>query len=110
MRLTPILGEIASKVAMKMRELGRSRQVLCITHLPQVAATASSHYVVNKEISQKRARTKLSEATGKAREEKSRECLRHLGVRDGACTRTLGRAIVDRSFLWRLPLEDEELD
>ena len=69
-------GEIASKVAMKMRELGRSRQVLCITHLPQVAATASSHYVVNKEISQKRARTKLSEATGQSpRGGKSRECL-----------------------------------
>ena len=34
-------GEIASKVAKKMRTLGRSRQVLCITHLPQVAAAAS---------------------------------------------------------------------
>ncbi len=31
-------GEIAAKVGQKMRELGRSRQVLCITHLPQVAA------------------------------------------------------------------------
>ena len=69
-------GEIASKVAMKMRELGRSRQVLCITHLPQVAATASTHYVVNKEIRQKRARTKLTQATGKAREE---EIARMLG-------------------------------
>ena len=69
-------GEIASKVAMKMRALGRSRQVLCITHLPQVAATASSHYVVNKEISKKRARTNLSRATGKVREE---EIARMLG-------------------------------
>ena len=43
-------GEIAAKVAMKMRELGRSRQVLCITHLPQVAAAASSQFVVKKEM------------------------------------------------------------
>jgi len=69
-------GEIASKVGMKMRELGRSRQVLCITHLPQVAAAASSHFVVTKEIKDKRTRTFLVEASGKSREE---EIARMLG-------------------------------
>jgi DNA repair protein RecN (Recombination protein N) len=69
-------GEIAAKVAMKMRELGRSRQVLCITHLPQVAAAASSQFVVKKEINDKSTRIFLSEATGKSREE---EIARMLG-------------------------------
>ena len=69
-------GEIAAKVAMKMRELGRSRQVLCITHLPQVAAAASSQFVVKKEIKDGRTRTFLAEATGKYREE---EIARMLG-------------------------------
>ncbi len=69
-------GGIASKVGMKMRELGRSRQVLCITHLPQVAAAASSQFVVTKEIKDKRTRTYLVEANGKSREE---EIARMLG-------------------------------
>ena len=59
-----------------MRELGRSRQVLCITHLPQVAAAASSQFVVTKEIKDKRTRTCLVEATGRSREE---EIARMLG-------------------------------
>ena len=69
-------GGIASKVGMKMRELGRSRQVLCITHLPQVAAAASSQFVVTKEIKDKRTRTYLVEASGRSREE---EIARMLG-------------------------------
>ena len=69
-------GEIASKVGAKMRELGRSRQVLCITHLPQVAAAASSQFVVTKEFKDERARTLLVEATGGSREE---EIARMLG-------------------------------
>jgi DNA repair protein RecN (Recombination protein N) len=69
-------GGIASKVGMKMSELGRSRQVLCITHLPQVAAAASSQFVVTKEIRDKRTRTCLVEANGKSREE---EIARMLG-------------------------------
>jgi DNA repair protein RecN (Recombination protein N) len=69
-------GGVASKVGMKMRELGRSRQVICITHLPQVAAAASSQFVVTKEIRDKRTRTNLVEANGKSREE---EIARMLG-------------------------------
>jgi DNA repair protein RecN (Recombination protein N) len=69
-------GEIALKVGMKMRELGRSRQVLCITHLPQVAAAASSQFVVTKELTDKRTRTSLVAAVGGSREE---EIARMLG-------------------------------
>jgi DNA repair protein RecN (Recombination protein N) len=43
-------GETANAVAEKIRQIAQKRQVLCITHLPQVAAPASAHYVATKEI------------------------------------------------------------
>jgi len=69
-------GELAAKVGKKMRELGQSRQVLCITHLPQVAAAASSQFVVTKEVKDARTRTLLDETKDKSREE---EIARMLG-------------------------------
>jgi DNA repair protein RecN (Recombination protein N) len=52
-------GEIATKVAGKMRELGLGHQVLCITHLPQVAAYASSQFLVEKSVNDGRTGTTL---------------------------------------------------
>ncbi len=69
-------GEIAAKVGQKMRALGRSRQVLCITHLPQVAAAAACQFVVSKQVKDNRTRTQLDETTGESREE---EIARMLG-------------------------------
>jgi len=43
-------GDIATKIGGKMRELGRSHQIFCITHLPQVASAAPTHFVVTKDI------------------------------------------------------------
>jgi len=42
-------GETANAVGQKMKQIAQKRQVLCITHLPQVAAPASAHYVVTKQ-------------------------------------------------------------
>jgi DNA repair protein RecN (Recombination protein N) len=42
-------GETAHAVGEKMRHLGKHRQVLCVTHLPQVAAQAQAHFEVTKE-------------------------------------------------------------
>ncbi|HRO27379.1 MAG TPA: DNA repair protein RecN, partial [Luteimonas sp.] len=41
-------GAIAEIVGQKLRALGDSRQVLCVTHLPQVAAQGHAHYRVSK--------------------------------------------------------------
>ncbi|MBA3881410.1 MAG: DNA repair protein RecN [Chthoniobacterales bacterium] len=69
-------GEIANAVGAKMRGLAADHQVLCITHLPQVAAAASNHFVVTKEVTAGRTRSDLREVTSKARRE---EIARMLG-------------------------------
>lgn len=43
-------GETANAVGEKMKQIATKRQVLCITHLPQVAAPADAHYVVTKQV------------------------------------------------------------
>jgi DNA repair protein RecN (Recombination protein N) len=43
-------GETAHTVGVKMKQIAARRQVLCITHLPQVAAPADAHYVVTKQV------------------------------------------------------------
>jgi DNA repair protein RecN (Recombination protein N) len=73
---TNVGGEIAHAVGVKMRTLGQDHQVICITHLPQVAATASSHFVVTKDVARGRTFSNLHEVTGKARQE---EIARMLG-------------------------------
>ena len=45
---TGISGRTAQLVSEKMAEISRSRQVLCITHLPQIAAMADAHYLIEK--------------------------------------------------------------
>jgi DNA repair protein RecN (Recombination protein N) len=45
---TGIGGGIAEVVGQQLRQLGTNRQVLCVTHLPQVASKAHSHYKVTK--------------------------------------------------------------
>jgi DNA repair protein RecN (Recombination protein N) len=73
---TNVGGEIAHAVGAKMQTLGREHQVICITHLPQVAATASSHFVVTKEVVRGRTYSQLREVSGKARQQ---EIARMLG-------------------------------
>ena len=44
-----ISGQIGTAVAVKMRQIAKNHQVLCITHLPQIAAYANQQYLVYKE-------------------------------------------------------------
>jgi DNA repair protein RecN (Recombination protein N) len=73
---TNVGGEIAHAVGAKMLTLGHDHQLICITHLPQVAAIASSHFVVSKDVSRGRTFSNLREVTGKMRQE---EIARMLG-------------------------------
>jgi DNA repair protein RecN (Recombination protein N) len=47
---TGISGEAARQVGAIMKELANARQVLCITHQPQIAGKADAHYLVYKEV------------------------------------------------------------
>jgi len=71
-------GEIAHTVGATMKTLGTRHQVLAITHLPQVAATAAAHFVVTKEFRDGRTVSQLAEVAGAARVE---EIARMLGGR-----------------------------
>src|SRR5882762_6532580 len=73
---TNVGGEIAHAVGAKMRTLGDEHQLICITHLAPVAASASSHFVVTKDVVRGRTFSNLREVTGKARR---KEIARMLG-------------------------------
>jgi DNA repair protein RecN (Recombination protein N) len=60
-------GEIAHSIGTKMRSLGGARQVVAITHMPQVAAAASRHFYVSKTVTNGRTRTSLAEVAGENR-------------------------------------------
>jgi DNA repair protein RecN (Recombination protein N) len=69
-------GEVARAVGAKMAALGTRHQVIAITHFPQVAATASHHFVVEKEVSAGRTRSRLFPVAG---ENRIQELVRMLG-------------------------------
>ena len=57
---TGISGLAAQKVAEKLALIGRARQVLCITHLPQIAAMGDSHYLIEKCANENKTTTHLT--------------------------------------------------
>ena len=54
---TGISGHVAQAVAEKMASIGRYHQVLCVTHLAQIAAMADAQYLVQKQVTEGRTRT-----------------------------------------------------
>jgi len=71
-----ISGKTAWKVSEKMAVLGREHQLLCITHLPQIAAMADSHYVIEKKVEDNKTTTQIA---GLKEEESLYEVARLLG-------------------------------
>jgi DNA repair protein RecN (Recombination protein N) len=69
-------GEVACAVGRKMAALGTRHQVVAITHFPQVAATAALHFVVEKEVTNGRTRSRLFPVSGETR---IQELVRMLG-------------------------------
>ena len=62
-------GRAAEAVGKKLKSLARSNQVLCITHLPQIATFADYHYLIEKREVSGRARTTVRQISGTERTE-----------------------------------------
>ena len=78
-------GETARAVGEKMRQIAEQRQVLCITHLPQVAAAATAHYSVTKAVKAGRTISEV-ELLGR-KEQRVTELARMLGGQTDAARR-----------------------
>ena len=77
---TGISGRMAQTVAEKMSAIARSRQVICVTHLPQIAAAADYQFLVVKSVSEGRTRTGVSMLD---RQGRIREVARMISGADG---------------------------
>ena len=66
---TGIGGRAAEAVGKKLKSLARSNQVLCVTHLPQIATFGDHHFVIEKKESSGRTRTSIRRVTGEERTE-----------------------------------------
>ncbi|MBR6967534.1 MAG: DNA repair protein RecN [Ruminococcus sp.] len=54
---TGVSGKAAQKIGVKLREIGRIRQVICVTHLSQIAVMADNHLLIEKQIAGERTET-----------------------------------------------------
>jgi len=66
---TGIGGRAAEAVGKKLKALSRANQVLCVTHLPQIATFADHHYVIEKRVAGERTKTTVRLVTGDERTE-----------------------------------------
>jgi DNA repair protein RecN (Recombination protein N) len=57
---TGISGRVARVVGNNLKEVSMKHQIICITHLPQIASMGDAHYSVEKEIHENRSRTRIS--------------------------------------------------
>jgi DNA repair protein RecN (Recombination protein N) len=74
-------GAVATVVGRKLKQLAKFHQILCVTHLPQIAAFADRHFVVEKE---ERRRSTKSRVSLLAEEERAHELARMLGGEAGS--------------------------
>lgn len=79
---TGISGIAASVVASKLRQIAKSHQIICITHLPQIAASGDTNFEIRKSSDDSSTRVELNKLS---EEEKINEIARLLG----------GKAITD---------------
>jgi DNA repair protein RecN (Recombination protein N) len=66
---TGIGGRAAEAVGKKLKALSRGNQVICVTHLPQIATFADHHFVIEKREAGGRAKTTVRQITGEERTE-----------------------------------------
>jgi DNA repair protein RecN (Recombination protein N) len=85
-------GAVAEAVGKRLRALGRSRQVVCITHLPQIAAQADHHFAVSKRVDKGRTTTV---ARAVRDDERVAELIRMLGGGASAESQRYARRLMD---------------
>ena len=85
-------GETAKAVAMRLAGLGKTHQVLCLTHLPAVAGAADAHFCVTKTVEKGRTFARLERVEGESRE---KELSRMLGG-EGKAARAMARELMER--------------
>jgi DNA repair protein RecN (Recombination protein N) len=73
---TGIGGDVAAGMGQRLRVLGKSHQVLCLTHLPQIASKGNQHFLVEKRVEKKRTTTTV---TSLSKVSRKREIARMLG-------------------------------
>ncbi|MDU5080013.1 DNA repair protein RecN [uncultured Tissierella sp.] len=79
---TGISGRTAQIVGEKIHNISRNHQVLCISHLPQIAALADSHFVINKVVLEDKTNTVISKLSDKDRIEEMARLLGGVDLTD----------------------------
>ncbi|MGH2347796.1 MAG: DNA repair protein RecN, partial [Chloroflexota bacterium] len=90
-----ISGRVAELVGLRLKALAARRQVLCVTHLPQVAALADHHYAVRKSSRDGAALTQVEALDAELRVEAIAEML--AGVRVTGTARDHARELITRA-------------
>lgn len=57
---TGVSGKAAQKIGIKLREIGKVRQVICVTHLSQIAVMANNHLMIEKQVVDERTETHVT--------------------------------------------------
>lgn len=87
-------GETGLRVGERLAKLARRNQVLCVTHLAQVASFAGTHFIVVKHQDKKSTRTRISEVQGAAR---VAEVARMLGNMSSSAANRLAKELLEES-------------
>ena len=85
-------GRAADRVGERLRALGGRYQVLCVTHAPQLAAYATTHYGVSKRVSDGRTRTAVERL---ARDERTAELARLMTGSDSSAALASAAELLD---------------
>jgi DNA repair protein RecN (Recombination protein N) len=93
-----ISGRSGQVVGEKLWQLTTDHQVICVTHLPQIAAFADTHYNVNKQIIDDRTMTIVNELRP---EQRSREIAHIMGGNITELALKGAQEMLDRSYLWK---------
>lgn len=86
---TGVSGRAAQKIGIKLHEISRNRQVLCVTHLAQIAVSGDTHWLIEKKTENGKTKTSVCELT--SLEDRKREIARIISG-DNASETTLANA------------------